>query len=162
MGKAKNGVEDDDEAVTNKLQPANARSKLLLLRQQIESAEEQLEAWRQTRLRNGETLQRYEERILSDRIEALRSQESEILAGGTRSDGRDPDADRGKRPDAEDRKPVAENKNSKSAKSKKPGKKKRRAKGSVGHKRKAAVARDSPSRGISRTTGKRSRVRLIG
>lgn len=162
MGKAKSGLEDCGEAVATELQPAEARSRLLLLSQQIESAEEQLEAWRQTRLRNGDTIPRYEERILSDRIEALRTQEAEILTGETRSDELDPDAGRGKWPAAEDRKRRAETNSSKSLKSKKSGKTKRRAKGSGGRKRKAAVARDSPSRGISRTTGKRSRVRLIG
>lgn len=138
---------------------ASTKKDLHASRSQIAFVEDQLEAWRQTRLRNGETVQSYEERRLLDKLEVLRLQESNSQASvpGKQSvfeqvprpaqdpTARSPDTDKNER------------------KEKKGSKQKRnRAKGRSTSRKEGAKSRDSPSRGISPTTGKRSRVRLIG
>lgn len=56
----------------------DAKRELSFLGQQLALAEEQLEAWGQTHLWNGETVPSYEERELGSSIELLRLQRANV------------------------------------------------------------------------------------
>lgn len=144
---------------------ADAQQELQVLCQQIDLTQAQLEAWRETRLRNGEGLQTYEERKLISSLELFSLQEKNIRAWIDRQGHRPDDGRGGMSGQTKDKfgphKPDAGRKKSKNRKNGQSKTEKSRARRSAG-KKKVVVARDSPSRGISRRTGKRSRVRLIG
>lgn len=138
---------------------ATGREDLHLLRRQIASVEEQIEAWRQTRLRNGDTFPRYEEAKLEDNLELLRLREGNLRNrfGDHGEDLGQVDVSSWDR--SQDNARSAKNE---TQKKKDPNTQKNRSKGRSGRKKKQAKSRISPSRGISPLTGKRSRVRLIG
>lgn len=139
-----------------------AEQELKTLVQQRAAAEMQVEAWRATRIRNGDPVPSYEEQRLIGAIDLLRLQENNVRNWIASYVGQDPVRGEIQAFQSTPVPPERKKKKKKKSQSSNPAPIKKRSRGSGVRKKKSVTARDSPSRGISRTTGKRSRVRLIG
>lgn len=151
------------DKTTAEAEVAKARRELRHLDRRVALAEDQFKARRQIRLKHGIAVESDDERKMRTQIYLIKLRRKNVRRWLYRQSGRRTSESIGAKTSARESAPrPAKAKANGNSKKSKPKKSKKRSNGAGSRKKLSRNARYSPSRGISSTTGKRSRATLIG